>query len=161
MFNLAWWRAVSAETDAQWRACRGVLGITADAWPDETDRKADELAVDAAVSAAAARWDKEELERALCDAGVPAAAVRGADEVVGDTLLRERAHLVQVTHPETGPLWQSGLPAILSGTPGGVTRPAPCLGEHSFEVFERFLGMRRPEYDALVERGITGEGEYP
>ena len=77
-----------------------------------------------------------------------------------DRTLRERGHLVQVTHPETGPLWQSGLPAVLSRTPGGVTRAAPCLGEHSFEVFERFLGMTRPEYEALVERGITGEGEY-
>ena len=154
------WIAISAETDAQWAACCRVLGIPGDAWPEASGRKADEAAVDAAVSAAAAPWDKVELERALCAAGVPAAAVQGADELAHDRALRERGHLVQVTHPETGPLWQSGLPAVLSRTPGGVTRPAPCLGEHSFEVFERFLGMTRPEYEALVERGITGEGEY-
>ena len=154
------WIAISAETDAQWRACRGVLGIRDDAWPDEASRKADEPAVDAAVSAATAPRDKDELERALCEAGVPAAAVQAADALVGDEGLRERGHLVRVAHPETGPLWQSALPAILSRTPGGVTRPAPCLGEHSFEVFERFLGMTRPQYEGLVERGITGEGEY-
>ena len=154
------WIAISAETDAQWRACRRVLGIAGDAWPDEAGRKAEEPAVDDVVSAAAARRDKTELERALCEAGVPAAAVQAADELVRDEGLRERGHVVRVAHPETGPLWQSGQPTILSRTPGGVTRPAPCLGEHSFEVFERFLGMTRPEYEALVERGITGEGEY-
>ena len=154
------WIAISAETDAQWEACRAVLGLPGGSWPDQAGRKADEEAVDAAVAAAVAARDRDELERALCAGGVPAAAVRAADEVIGDAALRERGHAVKVHHPETGPLWQSGLPAILDRTPGAVTRPAPCLGEHSFEVFERFLGMARSEYEALVERGVTGEGEY-
>ena len=154
------WIAVSAETDAQWQACRRVLGMRGDPWPDGGSRKANEEAVDAAVAALAAGRDKDELERAFCDAGVPAAAVRDASEVVTDAVLRERGHLVPVAHPETGPLWQSGLPAVLSRTPGGVTRPAPCLGEHCFEVFERFLGMTRAAYEDLVARGITGEDEY-
>ena len=154
------WIAISAETDAQWRACRRVLGILDDPWPDQSSRKAHEAAVDAVVTAAVAHRSRDELERALCAAGVPAAAVRRADEIVDDAALRERGHMVEVVHPETGPLWQSGLPALLSRTPGGVTGPAPCLGEHSFEVFERFLGVARDEYDALVARGITGEGEY-
>ncbi len=154
------WIAISVETDAQWQACREVLGLFDDPWPDGPARKADEAAVDTAIAAAAAHRDKTELERALCAAGVPGAAVRDAAELVDDPVLRERGHMVEVEHPETGPLWQSGLPAVLSRTPGGVTRPAPMLGQHSFEVFERFLGMTRAEYEALVERGITGEGEF-
>ena len=154
------WIAVAVETDAQWRACRRVLGMRDDPWPDGAGRKADEAAVDAAVAALVADRDKGELEGALCGAGVPAAAVRDAREIVTDAALRERGHLVPVAHPETGPLWQSGLPPVLDRTPGGVTRPAPCLGEHSFELFERFLGMTRAEYEDLAARGITGEGEY-
>ena len=137
------WIAVSAETDAQWRACRRVLGMRGDPWPDGASRKADETAVDAAVAGLVVSRDKTELEGALCGAGVPAAAVRDASEVVADAVLRERGHLAPVAHPETGPLWQSGLPPVLSRTPGGVTRPAPCLGEHSFR------GVRAlPRHDA-------------
>ena len=153
------WIAISAETDAQWDACSEVLGIDGGPWPSNAERKANEVSVDAAVAAAVADWDKAELELALCRAGVPAAAVRDASEVVDDPVLRERGHIVRVDHPETGPMWQSGLPVILSRTPGGVTRHAPLQGQHSFEVFDRFLGLGRHEYDALVQRGISGKGK--
>ena len=56
-------------------------------------------------------------------------------------------------------MWQSGLPMLFSRTEGGVTRPAPMQGQHSFEVFEEFLRMPRQRYDELAEQGITGKGE--
>jgi crotonobetainyl-CoA:carnitine CoA-transferase CaiB-like acyl-CoA transferase len=31
--------------------------------------------------------------------------------------------------------------AILSKTPGGWTSPAPCLGQHSFEVLTELAGL--------------------
>lgn len=154
------WLAVAVETDAQWRACCDVLGVDGDRWPDAASRKANEAAVDAAVATVVAKGDKTHLEGRLCDAGVPAAAVRDAAEVARDETLRERGHLVQVPHAEAGAMWQSGMPAVFSRTPGAVVSPAPLHGEHSFEVFERFLGMTRAEYEALEATGVTGAGEY-
>ena len=65
----------------------------------------------------------------------------------------------RVDHPEAGPIWQSGLPILFSRTKGGITRPAPLQGQHSFEVFEEFIGMSRARYEELVKQGITGKGE--
>jgi len=48
---------------------------------------------------------------------------------------------------------------LFSRTEGGVTRPAPMQGQHSFEVFEEFLRMPRQRYEELAEQGITGKGE--
>jgi len=66
--------------------------------------------------------------------------------------------MVLVDHPEAGEKWQSGLPGILSRTPGGVTRHAPLQGEHSFDVFQRLLGMDESEYQRLVNLEVTGKG---
>ena len=154
------WLAVAVETDAQWRACCGVLGLDGERWPDAAARKANEAAVDAALASAVAKGRKADLEQRLCSAGVPAAAVLDAAEVAQDETLRERGHMVQVRHAEAGAKWQSGMPAVFSRTPGGVASPAPLHGEHSFAVFERFLGMTRKEYEALEAAGVTGAGEY-
>ena len=155
------WIALAAETEAQWQACCGVLGVDAAQWPDNATRKAHEAAVDAAIGASVRGRDKHELEEALCRAGVPAAAVLDAAEVVRNEGLRQRGSLAQVDHAETGPMWQAGAPVDFSRAPRGDIRPAPLHGEHSFEVFEEFLGMTRAEYEALEARGVTGRGDYP
>lgn len=155
------WLALAAETDAQWRACCGVLGLDAAQWPDNAARKAQEAALDEAVAVRVRSWEKRELEVALGRVGVPAAAVLDAAEVLQDAHLRERGALVRVRHAETGPMWQAGAPAAFSRAPRGDIRPAPLHGEHSFEVFEEFLGMTRAEYEALEARGVTGKGDYP
>ena len=92
---------------------------------------------------------------------MPAAAVLDAAEIVRDEGLRQRGALVRVPHAETGPMWQAGAPVDFSRAPKGDIRPAPLHGEHSFEVFEEFLGMTRAEYEALEVRGVTGRGDYP
>ena len=55
-------------------------------------------------------------------------------------------------------MWQSGSPVQVSRTPVAVPRPAPLQGQHSAEVFGKFLGMDGRRYKELVRRGITGKG---
>ena len=107
---------------------------------------------------AVSAWDKQTLAARLTAVGVYAAAVLNPKEVAEDAALRERGHMVLVEHPEAGEMWQSGLPGILSRTPGGVTSHAPLQGEHSFEVFRRLLGMDELEYQRLVDLEVTGKG---
>lgn len=152
------WLAISVGTDPEWQALASELGLDALAYPDGAARKADEAELDAAISAATRERDKRELAAALAARGVTAAEVHDAREVAEDSLLRARGHMVQVTHPEAGTLWQSGLPAHFSRTPGGVVSPAPLQGEHSLAVFQRLLGLSELDYEALVAAEVTGMG---
>lgn len=153
------WIAIAAETDSQWQTIVEVLGLdaTADLARNE-HRKANEAELDAMLATATCAWEKHELANILRERDVLVAAVLAPDEIAEDSDLRDRQHMVEVHHPETGPMWQSTLPARLSGTPAGVTRPAPLQGQHSEEIFLEFLNMDKDTYENLCARGITGKG---
>ncbi|MCZ6887528.1 MAG: CoA transferase, partial [Gammaproteobacteria bacterium] len=154
------WIAIAVETDEQWVACYEVLGIDGARWPDAESRVAAQSDIDEIVAAAVVGADKVDIALRLSKAGVQSAPVLDSVEVVDDEVLRARGHMVCVEHPEVGPMWQSGVPVHFRRTPGGVTAPAPLQGQHSFEVFQRFLGLDRAEYDELVMKGVSGKGEF-
>jgi crotonobetainyl-CoA:carnitine CoA-transferase CaiB-like acyl-CoA transferase len=99
-----------------------------------------------------------EAGAALCAAGVPAARLRRIDEVLQHPALVERGFGVRVEYPEAGAHLVAGVPWRMSRTPPAVSRPAPMLGEHSFEVLSGFLGVTREEYEALVADNLSGDG---
>lgn len=156
------WIAISAADDAEFVRLSTVLGHTD--WQNDprfataTARKQHEAALDDAITGWTRTRDADDAERTLRRAGVTAAVVRDAGEVLGSPHLHERGMLTRITHPEAGAAIQAHAPWRLSRTPGGVTRPAPCLGEHGREVLRRFLDIDDAEYDRLVHAGITGEG---
>ncbi len=82
---------------------------------------------------------------ALEKAGIPAGPVLHFDEVLADPHIRSRAMVA-----DTGRFRTLGVPLKLSETPGGVRRPAPCLGEHSKEI----KGRRRSHSSDF--RGAAG-----
>ena len=84
--------------------------------------------------------------------------MRDARDVLESEHLWQRETLAWVEHPEAGRHAQATAPWRLSRTPGGVTLPSPCLGEHSREVLARFLDIADAEYERLVSLGITGSG---
>ncbi len=151
------WIAISAETEAQFESIATTLGLTG--FGDADDRKTRERELDEAILLATQSRDAAELEAELVSCGVPAATLRSPRDIAEDTALRERGHMVLIEHPETGPFWQSGCPIRLTRTPGGVRGPAPCLGEHSAEVFEELLDMPSARYAALEAAGITGTSQ--
>ncbi|TDJ26887.1 MAG: CoA transferase [Gammaproteobacteria bacterium] len=152
------WCAIAVESDGQWAKLCEVLKLDAPSFSQSATRKAREAEVDVMVEQGVGAWNKQTLAAALTDVGVYAAPVLNPQETAEDVALRDRGHMVLVDHPEAGEKWQSGLPGILSRTPGGVTRHAPLLGEHSFDVFQRLLGMDESEYQRLVNLEVTGKG---
>jgi crotonobetainyl-CoA:carnitine CoA-transferase CaiB-like acyl-CoA transferase len=42
---------------------------------------------------------------------------------------------------------------LLSGTPGGLLRPAPLLGQHTHEVLRQVLGYDESEIERLRNAG--------
>ncbi len=152
------WVAIAVESDSQWQALCAALGIDGTDYGTAAARKSSEATIDALLASRTSAFDKHVLAEQLAVQGIAVAPVQNAKDVVEDRALRERGHMERVQHPEAGAMWQSGLPAILSRTPGGVTRPAPLQGEHSFEVFQELIGMTAAEYAKLVEAEVSGAG---
>jgi len=65
-----------------------------------------------------------------------------------------RGMVVETEHPRAGRVRSLGLPVKFSQTPGTVRRPAPLLGEHTYEVLQE-VGYSRAEIDALVAQGAA------
>lgn len=153
------WIAIAAQNDEQWLKICDTLAIK-NRWKIIDDRRKAENEIDALIEQSTMQWSKETLSSALSLQGVCSAPVLNSVDVKNDAVLRER-HMVQTNHPETGPMWQSGVPMIMSRTPGHVSRPAPLQGEHSYEIFSEYIGMTKEQFEDLEHRGITGKGEVP
>lgn len=97
--------------------------------------------------------------------GVPTGPIKTIPEVLeDDPHVKARQMVVEVNHPTIGPMKTLGVPVKLSETPGGVTRAAPTLGQHTVQVLVE-LGYSLEEIDGLREAGViytTGDehGEY-
>lgn len=76
----------------------------------------------------------EEWLTAFDRAGIPAGPVLDFAAALSDPQIVERRMVVDTDHPKAGRFRTLGIPTKLSMNPGEVTRPAPCLGEHTDEV---------------------------
>jgi crotonobetainyl-CoA:carnitine CoA-transferase CaiB-like acyl-CoA transferase len=73
---------------------------------------------------------------------------------VSDPQLRHREMIVELDHPELGPLLQLGTPIKLRERPGGVRTPAPALGADTCDVL-REAGYDAAGIDALLAAGVA------
>lgn len=85
-------------------------------------------------------------------AGLPAGPVMTINEMHEDPQAKARDMIIETRHPLAGPVKAIGLPVKFSETPGGVTKPAPTLGQHGPEVLSEH-GYRQDEIDALQQQG--------
>jgi crotonobetainyl-CoA:carnitine CoA-transferase CaiB-like acyl-CoA transferase len=155
------WVALATPDDAAWAAAARVLGgseLAAGRFATAEGRLAGESDLEAAIGRAMAGRDKRELAEALGAAGVIAAPVLDAGEVMTDPGLAARGVLRTVRHSLAGDANQAGLPLRMANTPLPPWEPAPLHGEHSLEVFQQELGLTEETYAALAAAGITGCG---
>jgi len=61
-----------------------------------------------------------------------------------------RDMVTEVDHPVAGRVKTIGAPVKFHGTPGGVKRPAPVLGEHTEEVLAE-VGLSPDEISAIID----------
>ena len=85
-------------------------------------------------------------------AGLPAGPVMTINEMHEDPQAQARDMIVETEHPVAGPVKAIGLPVKFSETPGGVTKPAPSLGQHGREVLSEY-GYPEEQIDMLQQQG--------
>ncbi len=152
------WCALAVFTDEEWRAFGGAIGNP----PWTHDRRfatlagrlehADEL--DRLVETWTLQHTSGDVMRRLQAAGVPAGMVQDARDLHADPQLQHRQHYTVLDHPETGPATYDTAAGKLSLTPGRLTRPAPCLGEHNQYVCGELLGISDEEFVTLLAEGV-------
>ena len=150
------WLNVGAANQRNWERMLGVIGAPELAKDRRFVTNRDRMAhLGELTSVLNAKFSGRSTRDWLADfesAGVPAGPVLDIAEMHGDPQTLAREMVTSTEHPVAGTVKTIGLPIKLSGTPGGVNRPAPRLGEHNREVLSEF-GYDRETIDRLCRSG--------
>jgi benzylsuccinate CoA-transferase BbsF subunit len=149
------WIVIACRDDQEWQALCTALGHPEVAVDPKFEtlalRKANEDDLDTLISSWTAGRRAEELMELLQAHGIPAGVVQNAQDLLErDPHIAARGYYEYLDHPETGRSAYDGVPARLSRTPGHHARSAPLLGEHTFDVCKRILGLSDDEIADLV-----------
>jgi crotonobetainyl-CoA:carnitine CoA-transferase CaiB-like acyl-CoA transferase len=85
---------------------------------------------------------------------IPSAPVNGLDDALRDPQLLENDMVVEVEHPELGPIHVLGVPYKYSEASCSVRRPPPLLGEQTDEVLAEVLELDAGEIESLREERV-------
>jgi crotonobetainyl-CoA:carnitine CoA-transferase CaiB-like acyl-CoA transferase len=154
------WVAVALTDDAAWPALASLIGrrdLAGDpALSAEAARRARADEIDAAIRSWVAPRTPADAVRELRSAGVAAARVVSAPDLLDDIQLQERGFWEKVTHPAAGAFLSTGMPFRLDSIEGAWVRsPAPLLGQHNAEVLAE-AGYSAEAIAALEADGIIG-----
>jgi crotonobetainyl-CoA:carnitine CoA-transferase CaiB-like acyl-CoA transferase len=152
---------VAVTNQKQWENFCRVLGLPALAQDPQFESMEARLAnyselrpiIDRVVS----RMSRAEVMHALSEVGIPAGPINTVAEILEDPHMHAREMVVELTHPDYGPLKMLGIPIKLSDTPGGVGKAPPKFGEHNAEVL-RSLGYTEDDLARFETEGIATKG---
>ncbi len=94
------------------------------------------------------------IQEALQAAGVPAAAVLNAKELLSDPHVVARHGFEYVDVPNVGPTPYPRVAFTLSETPIPIVKPAPGFAEDNDYVYGELLGLSRAEMAELEGQGV-------
>ena len=99
--------------------------------------------------------DKDAVADVLQRAGVPAAPMNRAVDVLADPVLVHRKLLTDMAHPLfDDPMPTETGPAPFAHIPRAELRPAPMPGEHTREICQKLLSLDAEEIDRLIADGV-------
>lgn len=146
------WIAIAVRDDSEWEKLADAAGIKDPRFTTFDGRKANEDALDAALSAWTSGFDKHVLADRLSGLGIPAEPVNDGRDVFTDPELIERGHYRPITHGKLGKMDMPAPPLRFSDSAIRIGAP-PNLGEHNHAVFVDLLGMNEAEVRELSEAG--------
>ncbi len=141
------WCVISLRTASDRRALTAAMG--ASMLPNDRGDLVD------AVSAWTSRMDKDAVSDMLQRAGVPAAPMNRAVDVLSDPVLVHRRSLTDMVHPLFDhPMPTETSPSLYTHIPRAELRPAPMPGEHTREICQKLLSLDTEEIDRLLAQGV-------
>ncbi|MBI4294718.1 MAG: CoA transferase [Chloroflexi bacterium] len=152
------WCAIAVRNDEEWQALCQVMsnpGLATDArFATTLGRMEHETELDQLIESWTAGQSAEEVMYSLQAAGVPAGVVETNEDLFKDPQLQHRQHFWFLDHSETGRKAYDGPCFKMSSTPGEVTLPGPCIGEHTEYVCTQLLGLSDEEFVEYLAEGI-------
>ncbi len=145
------WVAISCPDDGAWARLSEIAGIEG---PPTAD-------VDRRIAAWTTAWERDDVVQQLIDAGIPAAPVLSAADLLVDPQLVARGFFRTVTHPQTGTHRYPGMPWHPAKRPWRAPTPAPLFGEHNDSVLTSMLGLRTDEIERLYSEGVLAHRPLP
>jgi benzylsuccinate CoA-transferase BbsF subunit len=149
------WCVIAVYTDAEWDALCHVMGDPE--WSRDKrfatfrGRKEHEDELEKLIEGWTSTKTPEEVMESLQIAGVPAAIVQNArDMLERDPHMKERDYYAYLDHPEAGRTAYDTPGFRLSKVQGGFRSPACCLGEHTEYVCKEILHLSDEEIAQLL-----------
>jgi crotonobetainyl-CoA:carnitine CoA-transferase CaiB-like acyl-CoA transferase len=155
------WLALSVRSDQEWVALVTVVGderLGRPDWATVEGRRRDHDEIDAVLTGWSRTRAPMDAAAALQNAGIPAGPVLDEAAALSDPHLHERGFFVLLEHPSAGTHFHPGTNMRLGGTPLGVRRAAPTLGQDNDDVYRGLLGLGDAEIAELVADGHIGTG---
>ena len=100
------------------------------------------------------QYEPAVIMHTLQAAGVAAAEVQGAYEMINDPQLKWRGAIEEMEHPVSGKRLYPGTPFNMSGMEFPPNRPAPVLGQHTEEICRELLDMSDEEIADLKSKQV-------
>ena len=153
------WLAIAVEDATAFDSLARIIGRND--WAGGTafrtleERKRAEDEIDAAIQAWTSTLPPELAAERLQAAGVCAAPVVHTEDLVRDPHLCETGFFIDLTREFSGDQRQAGTAITEQGERLRTRRPAPLLGQHSWDVLHRHLGIDRDRFDVMVQEDIV------
>lgn len=154
------WVAAAVVTEDAWPKLARLLGRedwAADAALASAEgRRAVEDEIEAALAAFTGPKTPPEAAAALRAAGVAAAPVIRARDLLEDEAMKARGYWVEIDRAHVGMKPHPLTPWTIDGARTPIRSPAPTLGEHTDAVLRDLLAMPETEIAALHDAGVLG-----
>jgi crotonobetainyl-CoA:carnitine CoA-transferase CaiB-like acyl-CoA transferase len=137
--------AIAAPTDKHWRELATAMGHPE--WGLDEDKATIRARVlnREPIDQALTEWALERTNEEILDligGKVPCGPVNLPGDLFSDRHVQSREMLVAVDQPSGRPIVQVASPIKMTGTPTGIYRRAPRLGEHTAEVLSEIENLR-------------------
>ena len=154
------WINVGAANQANWLRLLEAIEAPALAddprFRDNAARMGNREALGEAIERVLVERDTDEWVARFNAAGIPAGPILDIGQMHDDPQAIARGMITEVEHPRAGEVKTLGCPVTFHGTPAGVRRAAPLLGEHTREVLAE-VGYDEAAIEALLVEGIVAD----
>jgi formyl-CoA transferase len=123
-------------------ASMGQPGLAADGrFADHQARGTHQRELDAIIAQWTATMNTSELLALLEQHAVPSGLIYRTADMLDDPHFIAREAIVNTSHPRFGTLRMQNVAPRLSASPSSIRTPAPELGQHNEEIYEKLLGL--------------------